>query len=192
MDPRFGSVDRLLEAVSSDLAVVPRQGMEIDRAPIRELLALDPQSRISKDQLVSLNLLSRRRVRFAVVGNAAARLHGAPVPVPTLELSFGEDPINPRRFEKALRMDKVSELQPCEPEIYKRLRQNAEPLPWLPPPTMRVMNLWLDAPSGFLLPIEDLITMAVDPDRRALLAAVQQEIDRASPGFRMRGRRAVY
>jgi hypothetical protein len=49
---------------------------------------------------------------------------------------------------------------------------------------MRVLNDWIDAPKGYLPSLRELAAMA-DPDRQELLAAVQEEIDDTSPGFRI-------
>ncbi|MGH2709637.1 MAG: helix-turn-helix domain-containing protein [Actinomycetota bacterium] len=189
--PLFTTVDRLLRGAGMDVVLIPRGGSAIDRAPIRELLDVAPERRLSREQMAALDLLCRRKVRFVLVGDAAARVHGAPIPVSKLEVSFGGDPNNPLRFQKAARADDLSFLEVRSPQLYVRTLENAEPFPWLPEPNMRILNRWIDAPSGFLPSVEDLMAMA-DPDRRELLAAVQDEIDQTSPGFRARGRKAYY
>jgi transcriptional regulator with XRE-family HTH domain len=48
VDPRVGTVDRLLEACGYGLEAMPRLGIGIDRRPIRERLDLTPAQRIAR------------------------------------------------------------------------------------------------------------------------------------------------
>jgi predicted transcriptional regulator len=46
IDPRVGTLDRLLCACGFDLEVEPRLGQGVDRTQIREMLALSPSERL--------------------------------------------------------------------------------------------------------------------------------------------------
>lgn len=48
VDPRVGTLSRLLRTCGFDLEVEPRLGMGIDRTQIRELLALSPDQRLAR------------------------------------------------------------------------------------------------------------------------------------------------
>jgi transcriptional regulator with XRE-family HTH domain len=48
VDPRIGTVDRLLEACEFGLEVMPRLGIGIDRPQIRERLDLGPTARLER------------------------------------------------------------------------------------------------------------------------------------------------
>ena len=48
MDPRVGTLDRLLEGCGYGLEVEPRLGIGIDRTQIRELLKLTPTERLAR------------------------------------------------------------------------------------------------------------------------------------------------
>lgn len=48
IDPRIGTVQRLLEACGSSLAIAPQLGLGVDRTQIRELLALTPVERLER------------------------------------------------------------------------------------------------------------------------------------------------
>lgn len=48
VDPRIGTVDRLLEACEFGLEAMPRLGIGIDRPQIRERLALSPAERLGR------------------------------------------------------------------------------------------------------------------------------------------------
>ena len=47
VDPRIGTVDRLLEACSYGLESKPRLGIGVDRTQIRELLQMTPSERLT-------------------------------------------------------------------------------------------------------------------------------------------------
>lgn len=46
IDPRIGTVLRLLRACDFDLELVPLAGIGVDRTPLRELLKLSPSERV--------------------------------------------------------------------------------------------------------------------------------------------------
>lgn len=182
--PKVDTLIRLLAAAGATLTVSPRLGATIERGPIRDLLQTPPRARLPQAHMEALDELVRRRVRFIVVGDAAARLHGAPIEVSALEIALGPDHMNPLRLERAERTPVVRDVVTIGRANYGALRSDAEELPWLPAPTMRVLNDWIDAPKGFLASIDDLLRDAT-PERRDLLAALQEEIDEEMPGHRI-------
>lgn len=187
--PRVDTLARLLTAAGMTLDIGPRIGTTIDRGPIGALLQAPATDRLSRPQIQALDRLNRRRVQFVVVGDAAARLHGAPVDVESVEIIVDTGPMNLRRLGLALTARNPAG-QVIRTEVvhsggpYSSLRQDAEELPWLPDPTCRVLNRWLDAPTGYLASIASLLRSA-DLERRELLAAVQEETDRLLPGHRI-------
>ena len=48
VDPRVGTLDRLLEGCGFGLEHLPRLGIGIDRPQIRERLAMDPDARLTR------------------------------------------------------------------------------------------------------------------------------------------------
>jgi transcriptional regulator with XRE-family HTH domain len=184
VDPRMGTLARLLACAHADLDVVPRSESWVDREGIRELLSRDARFRIDPTHLGALDELCQRRVRFVVLGDVAARLHGAPVGVSSVEVALQDDERNRWHFQRAARLGRGSLacLEVRAPVLYDRFRGGASPLPWLRP-SRRMFNEWQDAPTGFLPELRSLA--AADPARRDLLAAVQQEVDVLSPGFRI-------
>lgn len=166
------------------MTVSRRPGAGIDREPIRDLLQESPRDRLTSYQLNALDELTRRGVRFVLVGDAAARLHGSPIDTIELDIALGPDHLNPRRLENARRSGAVADLVRVVAADYESLREEALELPWLPPPKMRILNTWLDAPKGFVASINDLIQSA-SGRRRELLAAVQEEMDAHMPGYRI-------
>lgn len=105
--PRVDTLDRFLAACSAALVVEPRLGVGIDRGPIRELLARHPLGRIPLRRGFSpptlLRILPGLKVNFVVIGDAAARLQGAPVDVNRLDIVPQQEGLNPGRLRKALR-----------------------------------------------------------------------------------------
>lgn len=182
------TVARLLASANADLAVVPRAGSGIDREGIRELFCREAPFRIEPTHFGALAELCRCRVRFVVLGDVAARLHGAPVEVSTVEVALQEDERNQWHFERAARSGALGCVKVQPPELFGRLRSEASPLPWLRPPTGRILNEWRGAPTGFLPALSSLAAMANLP-RRDLLAAVQQEVDVLGLGYRINYRR---
>jgi transcriptional regulator with XRE-family HTH domain len=61
VDPRVGTLDRLLEACEFGLEVMPRLGVGIDRTVIRELLDLDPGERLALGIENDRNMIEFRR-----------------------------------------------------------------------------------------------------------------------------------
>ncbi len=182
--PRVDTLQRILAAAGATLTVRDRPGASIDRGPIRDLLGTSPEHRLESVHMDTLDHLCRKRVRFVLIGDGAARLHGAPVTVPALEVLLKEDHVNMRRLEHALRSEAVSGMVAHTVDSDETLWRDAEELPWLPAPKMRVLNDWLDAPSGFIASIDSLLGSA-SRERAELLHAVQEEIDLLSPGFRI-------
>ncbi len=184
VDPRMRTVERLLASANADLAVVPRTGSWIDREGIRDLLRRDAPFRIDPTHFGAVDELCRCRVRFVVLGDVAARLHGAPVETSTVEVALQVDERNQWYFQRAARSGALACVDVRPPELYRRLRAEAGPLPWLLPSSRRILNEWRDAPTGFLPDLRSLAEMA-KPSRRDLLAAVQQEIDALGVGYRI-------
>jgi transcriptional regulator with XRE-family HTH domain len=184
VDPRMGTLARLLASAHADLDVVPRSEAWVDREGIRELLARDARFRIDPTQLGALDQLCKSRVEFVALGDVAARLHGAPVEVSTVDVALQDGERNRWHYQRAARSGKgaLACLEVRSPELYDRFRGGAAPLPWLRP-TVRRFDQWRDAPTGFL---PDLRSLAeADPTRRDLLAAVRQEIDVLRLGYRI-------
>jgi hypothetical protein len=182
------TVTRLLASANADLAVIPRGGSSIDREGIRDLLCRDAPFRIEPTHFGAVAELCRCRVRFVVLGDVAARLHGAPVEVSIVEVALQEDERNRWHFQRAARSGALGCVEVRPPELYRRLRADAGPLPWLRPPTRRVLNDWRGAPTGFLPALTSLAAMANLP-RSDLLAAVQQEVDVLGLGYRVNSQR---
>ena len=61
VDPRVGTLDRLLEACEFGLEVMPRLGIGIDRPQIQERLALAPASRLARAMREDKTVLEFRR-----------------------------------------------------------------------------------------------------------------------------------
>jgi transcriptional regulator with XRE-family HTH domain len=61
VDPRIGTVDRLLEACEFGLEVMPRLGIGIDRPQIRERLDLDPGPRLARALAENRSIVELRR-----------------------------------------------------------------------------------------------------------------------------------
>ena len=182
--PRIDTLARLLAAAGAMLDVRPRLATGVDREPIRAVLEFPARDRLSAKQIEALDQLCRRYVEYVVVGDAAARLHGAAVALEAVEVVLDPDWRNLSRLEGALRAEAVEkEVVPIGGDFWI-LRQNATALAWLPAPRRRVLNRWIDAPTGFLASIADL-SRGADFDRRRLLAAVQDEVDRLWPGQRI-------
>jgi hypothetical protein len=94
------------------------------------------------------------------------------------------DHVNFAKLRKVLASPLVRDVtvyaEPADNDVWA----TAEELPWLPAPEMRVLDRWLDAPSGFFASIDALLA-AGDPHRQQVLQAVQQEIDELNVGYRI-------
>ena len=187
IDPRVGTLVSLLAAAGARLEVSPCFAGGVDRGPIRDLLAVPVWSRLSAQHVRALDHLARRRVVYVVVGDAAARLHGAPVQVETLEIVPEPDDINLRRLARAQEHKAAKALMENvvhQVDGFSTVREDAAELPWLPAPTRRVLNRWTNAPTGFVASIGALARTA-SQERRKLLSAVEEELDRLRPGLRV-------
>jgi predicted transcriptional regulator len=60
IDPRAGTLQRLLEACGWDLILEPRLGQGVDESQIRERLALSPRERIERATKAAQNLAQIR------------------------------------------------------------------------------------------------------------------------------------
>jgi transcriptional regulator with XRE-family HTH domain len=61
VDPRVGTLDRLLEACNYGLEALPRLGIGIDRPQIQERLALTPTVRLARAMREDQTMLEFRR-----------------------------------------------------------------------------------------------------------------------------------
>ena len=61
VDPRIGTVDRLLEACGYGLESMPRLGIGVDRTQIRELLKMTPSERLARALKVDQEHVEFRR-----------------------------------------------------------------------------------------------------------------------------------
>ena len=61
VDPRIGTIDRLLEACGYGLESMPRLGIGVDRTQIRELLKLTPSERLARALKVDQEHVEFRR-----------------------------------------------------------------------------------------------------------------------------------
>jgi hypothetical protein len=100
--------ERLLRACGRTLTTEPRWAAGISRDRIRSLRRVDPLYRLHGDTapgfrpLRALRVLAARHVRFVMVGAAAARLYGAPIPLDRLDIVAQPDHMNGRRLRVAL------------------------------------------------------------------------------------------
>ena len=67
VDPRIGTIDRLLEACGYGLESMPRLGIGVDRTQIRELLKLTPSERLARALKVDQEHVEFRRALKRVV-----------------------------------------------------------------------------------------------------------------------------
>jgi predicted transcriptional regulator len=64
VDPRVGTLDRLLEGCGFGLEHLPRLGIGVDRTQIQELLAVEPSARLGRALATDrVNVEFRRRLR---------------------------------------------------------------------------------------------------------------------------------
>jgi transcriptional regulator with XRE-family HTH domain len=63
LDPRSGTVDRLLGAAGCELVVERRPGAGVDRGQIRERLAMTPAQRIQENVAAAAQIARLRRRR---------------------------------------------------------------------------------------------------------------------------------
>lgn len=118
--PRVDTLDALLEACGSRLAVEPRLGVGLDRSVIRDLRGLSPAalSRVAEEEapygiarrsyqpwrpLAVLDPLVRHGVRFVVIGGYGARLHGSPSVTNDTDICYSRERENITRLVRALR-----------------------------------------------------------------------------------------
>jgi transcriptional regulator with XRE-family HTH domain len=101
--PRVDTLDRLLEACGAGLILTRRLGLEVDREPIRQVLALSLQQRLRGGSLRILAMLAVRRMRFVVIGMTAERLQGVPAPTDEVAICAPAHHDNGQRVEDVLR-----------------------------------------------------------------------------------------
>jgi transcriptional regulator with XRE-family HTH domain len=179
--PRVDTLDGLLAACGAQLILTRRLGMEVDREPIRRLLALPPRYRISGKTARLLWVLAARRLRFVVLGEVAERLHGSPVDPDILSLCVEPEYLNRGRLQVALRTFKMY-----------RLRYGTFRWRWTPPPPLRsyqdlrggAVEVRIAGHAVAVAGLDDLIRMRLagrSPEQASaadLLGAVREEADR--------------
>jgi len=106
--PRVDTVARILAACGAEIAIDPIEPVsEETRRRIRERLGSAPLDRMPSRPGFRparlLSMLAFRRVRHVLVGDLAARLHGAPIDPGRVEVCLEDDPMNHQRLRKALR-----------------------------------------------------------------------------------------
>jgi transcriptional regulator with XRE-family HTH domain len=202
--PRVDTLDRLLGVCGAGLAVEARPGLAVDRAPIRDLLRMSPRGRLwevrgrgFRPERI-LRFLSGRRVDFVLVGDLAARLHGAPVEVRAVEIAPSRDGLNPRRVGVAVKALSPRRLRrhPAVP-IRTRGRQvlstdhgplaclwSGRALPDYPTLRRAASTVDLEEHAVRVASLDDLIRLARgagrprDPERVEVLGATREEADR--------------
>lgn len=174
VDPRLGTVERLLTACGWTLAAEPLPTS--DRTQIRVMLDLDPLSRLSWRQPSGwsgriarlLRILRARGIRFLVVGSMAERLQGAPVPIQEPEIRVANDHNTTDRLWGALHVAN-KRFQRVEITVVRTAPAEFEQLLWSAS-HMDVMGSRLFAVRG----LQELIAEA-PPDRAELLRCVREE-----------------
>lgn len=109
--PRVDTLARLLTVCDVALSIEPRPGKSVDRAEIRALLRRTPRQRLvglkresgSRFRpLESVGILAGRRVRFVLIGEIAARAHGAPVTPSVVDIALQPEWPNSERLARAV------------------------------------------------------------------------------------------
>lgn len=109
--PRVDTLARLLTECGVALSVKQRPRDGVDRAEIRALLRLTSRRRVLGLQpeggsrfrpLESVGILTGRRVRFVLIGEIAARIHGAPVTPSLVDIALQPEWPNSERLARAL------------------------------------------------------------------------------------------
>ena len=192
--PRVDTLDHLLEACGAGLTVEQRRGAGVDRDKIRELRLVPLERLLPSGLRRALRFLSGRRVRYVLIGDAAALLLGAPIPVRQLDVCPEPEYLNRKRIRVALTRLKPRTGPP--PELRSRGRQYVSldrgriVLWWSArglPPFRELRGAAAELPlEGHPVPvasIDDLIRMRIaagtrqDVSAAELLGAVREEID---------------
>jgi transcriptional regulator with XRE-family HTH domain len=113
--PRVDTLARLLDVCGASLVVQPRlrdtEESAAARAEIQALLRASPRQRLLSlprkagspfRPIESIRILAGWRVRFVLVGEIAARSHGAPVAPGVLDIAVQPDRLNAERLARAL------------------------------------------------------------------------------------------
>lgn len=212
--PRVDTLARLLSACGVALAVESRARESVDRAEIRALLRLTPRQRVLSLQreggsrfwpLESVGILSGRRVRFVLIGEIAARIHGAPVTPSSVDIALQPEWPNSERLARALEaMAGTSRPTKGLPTGTRDLRGRRELRTrvgtigcwWPPGETYRRLEGAADempvtTPPALVASIDDVIERwRGSGDELGLLAAVREETDARAVLARRRRARA--
>jgi transcriptional regulator with XRE-family HTH domain len=213
--PRVETLTRLLAACGLVLTIQHRPPESEEwartRAKIRALVRVAPRQRLLSlprkagspfRPLELARILAGRRVQFVVVGEIAARMHGAPLSPGMLEIAAQPDRLNAERLARA--SDKLS--QPSGPERrlppslsdqrgLVRIRTRFGTI-WCWWPTEETYRRLEGAATEMPLAARPVLVASIDDvidrwpkkgDELQLLAAVREEMDLRSTGER-RGR----
>ena len=177
--PSVDTLERLLRACGMTLSAEPRLAAGVDRERIRDFLRRERLGRLVGETVPglkpvrALRVLSARHVRFVVVGATAARMHGAPVRLSSLDILPQPDRANRLRLRKA--QDRFRSWRFGVGKVvvrrslgrigsYELLERAASTVP-------------LERHRIRLASIDDLIVLAASRAERALLCAVREELD---------------
>lgn len=217
--PRVDTLARLLAGCGVALGVQqrPRESDEWAqiRAEIRELLRVSPRQRVLSlpksagsrfRPLELVRIIAGRRVRFVLVGEIAARVHGAPLMPGSLEIAVQPERVNSERLTRAL------EAMVGTPAPGKGLPTGLRDLRGRGQIRTRLGNVWCWWPTNeayrrlegaatemrmvqrpvLVASIDDVIERwPRRGDELELLAALREEIDQRAAAGRRRSKRSV-
>jgi hypothetical protein len=178
--PRVDTLERLLQACGRTLTTEPRWAARVPRDAIRALRAVDPISRLHGDTapgfrpLRALRVLAARHVRFVVLGPAAARIHGSPIPLDRLDIVAQPDYMNGGRLRGALTRFRTWRISVGKVVV----RRSLGPIGSYDLLERAALRLPLAGRTIRVASIDDLILMAATRRERALLCAVREEGDK--------------
>jgi transcriptional regulator with XRE-family HTH domain len=199
--PRVDTLVRLLTVCGVALTVDQRPPESVDRAKIRALLRLTPRQRVLGLErhgssrfrpLEAVGILTGRRVRFVLIGEIAARIHGAPVTPSSVGIALQPEWPNSERLARALEaMAGTSRPTKGLPTGTRDLRGRREVRTrlgamgcwWSPAETYRRLEgaaaeMPLSARPVLVASIDDVIEgWRGSGDELELLAAVREEMD---------------
>jgi transcriptional regulator with XRE-family HTH domain len=128
-DPRVSTLSRLLRACETTLEALPGSGAGIDRTAFT--LHLTPAERLAPRPYppTALRLLVERGVRFVLIGDNAAYLHGSPARSDVVDVCPDPGPENLARLAEVQRAERLGAfLTPYGTSGYADLAARAEPV----------------------------------------------------------------